>query len=76
VPGSRSELQSRSATFFEFVRHEETGLVSTPDAAAIAKTFDRLWEDRDAAARWGEAGNRLLLQRVPAWPDVVEQLLG
>jgi glycosyltransferase involved in cell wall biosynthesis len=60
----------------EFVRHEETGIVSTPDAQAIAKAFDRLWEDREAAARWGEEGNRLLHQRVPAWPDVVEQLLG
>jgi glycosyltransferase involved in cell wall biosynthesis len=60
----------------EFVRHEETGIVSTPDAHAIAKAFDRLWEDREAAARWGEEGYRLLHQRVPAWPDVVEQLLG
>jgi glycosyltransferase involved in cell wall biosynthesis len=59
----------------EFVRHEETGLVVPPDPEAIADAFDRLWEEREAAANWGSAGRRVLVERVPAWPDVVERLL-
>ena len=60
----------------EFVEHEGTGLVSEPTPRAIAQAFDRLWAERDAAAAWGEAGKKVLLDRVPAWPDVVERLLG
>jgi glycosyltransferase involved in cell wall biosynthesis len=60
----------------ELVRNEDTGLVVAPEPEAIAAAFDRLWLERDAAGQWGEAGRELLLQRVPAWPDVVEQLLG
>ena len=44
----------------EFVRHEETGLIAEPEAASLAKAFDRLWEDRSAAKKWGEAGQRSL----------------
>jgi glycosyltransferase involved in cell wall biosynthesis len=60
----------------EFVQHEDTGLVSPPEPEAIADAFDRLWQEREVAARWGEAGRRLLLERVPPWPEVVERLLG
>ena len=60
----------------EFVEEGVTGLVTEPSARAIADAFDRLWSEREAAATWGEAGRRELLERVPAWPDVVERLLG
>jgi glycosyltransferase involved in cell wall biosynthesis len=60
----------------EFVRHEDTGLVVAPEPEAIADAFDRLWQEREVAVRWGEAGRRLLIEQVPAWPDVVERLLG
>jgi glycosyltransferase involved in cell wall biosynthesis len=60
----------------EFVRHEETGLVVAPAPEAIADAFDRLWQERDVAAGWGAAGRRILIDRVPAWPDVVDRLLG
>jgi glycosyltransferase involved in cell wall biosynthesis len=60
----------------EFVRHEETGLVVAPEPEAIAEAFDRLYEDRGAAARWGTAGRRAVVERVPDWATIVEQLLG
>jgi glycosyltransferase involved in cell wall biosynthesis len=59
----------------EFVADQETGLVVVPEPEAIADAFDRLWEDRQAAATWGAAGRRAVLERVPAWPEIVEQLL-
>src|SRR5882762_3402130 len=40
----------------EFVRHEQTGLIAGPEASSLAKTFDRLWEDRASARTWGERG--------------------
>lgn len=60
----------------EFVRDGETGLVAPPKARPIAAAFDRLWSDREAARRWGLAGNRLVRETVPAWPEVVARLLG
>lgn len=60
----------------EFVEDGVTGLVAEPTPRAVARAFDRLWSEREAAAEWGEAGKRVLLERVPAWPDVVERLLG
>ena len=60
----------------EFVRDGETGLVAPPQARPIAAAFDRLWEDREAAGAWGLAGNRLVRETVPEWPEVVERLLG
>jgi glycosyltransferase involved in cell wall biosynthesis len=60
----------------EFVRDAESGLVVAPEAKAIAEAFDRLWSDRGSAATWGLAGNRLVRETVPAWPEVVARLLG
>jgi glycosyltransferase involved in cell wall biosynthesis len=60
----------------EFVEDGVTGLVAEPTARAVAEAFDRLWSERESAAAWGEAGKKVLLDRVPAWPDVVERLLG
>ena len=60
----------------EFVEDGVTGLVAEPTARAVAQAFDRLWSEREAAAAWGEAGKSVLLDRVPAWPDVVGRLLG
>ena len=60
----------------EFVQHEESGLVATPEPKAIAAAFDRLWSDREAARVWGLAGLRLVRETVPEWPTVVARLLG
>jgi glycosyltransferase involved in cell wall biosynthesis len=59
----------------EFVTEEETGLVTPPDPTAIAEAFDRLFAERALAERLGTAGNALVRERVPAWPDVVARLL-
>jgi glycosyltransferase involved in cell wall biosynthesis len=59
----------------EFVEDGVTGLVSEPTPRAIAAAFDRLWSERARGAAWGQAGKKVLLDRVPAWPDVVERLL-
>ena len=59
----------------EFVTDGETGLVAEPEARSLAEAFDRLYRDRDAAARMGRAGNAMLRDVVPRWPDVVARLL-
>jgi glycosyltransferase involved in cell wall biosynthesis len=59
----------------EFVTDGETGLVTSPEPTAIAGSFDRLFADRALAGRLGSAGNAVLRDRVPAWPDVVARLL-
>jgi glycosyltransferase involved in cell wall biosynthesis len=60
----------------EFVRDRETGLIAPPKARPIAAAFDRLWSDREAARSWGLAGNKLVRETVPEWPQVVTRLLG
>jgi glycosyltransferase involved in cell wall biosynthesis len=58
----------------EFVADEETGLVTPPDPEAIAHAFDVLFSNRPKAKAMGEAGNALIRERVPGWPDVVARL--
>ncbi|MGH7541684.1 MAG: glycosyltransferase family 4 protein, partial [Gemmatimonadota bacterium] len=53
----------------EFVFDGETGIVAEPDPKAIAEALDRLYSDREIASRWGTAGNRLVRDVVPPWPD-------
>ena len=59
----------------EFVADGESGLVVPPDPRAIAEAFDRLYTDRDLAARLGATGNARVRAEVPRWPDVVARLL-
>lgn len=59
----------------EFVRHEETGLISEPESGQIAKALDRLWQDRDTAKKWGVAGNALYREMNITWDNVVRKLL-
>jgi glycosyltransferase involved in cell wall biosynthesis len=59
----------------EFVRHEETGLISEPEAQNLAESLDRIWEDRDQARRWGQAGRALYDEMDISWPHVVRRLL-
>jgi glycosyltransferase involved in cell wall biosynthesis len=60
----------------ELVRHRENGLVAEPKPKRIAAAIDALAADPQAASTMGEAGHKLLLDTVPAWPEVVERLLG
>jgi glycosyltransferase involved in cell wall biosynthesis len=59
----------------EFVRDGDTGIVSPPEPAAIARSFDRLFADRATVARLGAAGGELVRAEVPRWPDIVARLL-
>jgi glycosyltransferase involved in cell wall biosynthesis len=59
----------------EFVQDGVTGLVAEPDPRAIAERFDRLAGDADGARRMGTAGNELVRDVVPAWPQIVARLL-
>ncbi len=60
----------------ELVRHGENGLVALPKPRAIAAALDTLATGAASAAAMGEAGYKLLIDTVPAWPEVVERLLG
>ena len=59
----------------EFVRQEETGLVSAPDAKSLAQAFDIIWQNREQAKTWGESGRRLYCDMNISWKAVVEKLL-
>jgi glycosyltransferase involved in cell wall biosynthesis len=59
----------------ELVANEETGLVVPPEPVEIARAFDRAILDRPLARRLGDAGNELLRERVPGWPEIVRRLV-
>lgn len=58
----------------EFVEHEQTGLVCTPDAAGLAARMDELWRNRAIAMRMGKAGRELYDALGISWDRVVEAL--
>ncbi len=58
----------------EFVTDGETGLVTPPEPEAIAHAFDVLYANRPKAQAMGRAGNALVRERVPDWPEVVARL--
>ena len=72
---SERRTSARELDALEFVADGETGLVAAPEPKSIADAFDRLFADRDLAARLGAAGNALIRSEVPRWPDVVARLL-
>jgi glycosyltransferase involved in cell wall biosynthesis len=59
----------------EFVVHRETGLVSEPTPRDLAAAMDELWEDRDRARRWGEAGRQRYSDLRIDWGTVLERVL-
>jgi glycosyltransferase involved in cell wall biosynthesis len=59
----------------EFVRHEQTGLISAPDPNSLAQAFDSIWQNREQAKTWGESGRRLYCDMNISWKGVVEKLL-
>lgn len=60
----------------EFVLHERTGLVVEPTPAALAAALDRVWEAREQARAWGEAGQARYAALAISWGAVVRTLLG
>lgn len=59
----------------EFVVHERTGIVAEPTPDALAAAMDALWEDRERARLWGEAGRQRYDDLDINWENVVEKLL-
>jgi glycosyltransferase involved in cell wall biosynthesis len=60
----------------EFVRNGENGLVVEPNAEDLAQAFDRFWENKTMAKRWGDTGFELYREMNISWPRVVESLVG
>lgn len=59
----------------EFVTHEANGLVTPPEPQALAQALDRLFEDRGAAQRMGEAGRATLARLNVDWEFALRSLL-
>lgn len=59
----------------EFVRHEESGMIVSPDAQSLAKAFDVMWQERDRAKCWGQNGLDLYRSMNITWSGVLEKLL-
>ena len=59
----------------EFVVHHQTGIVAEPTLEALAAAMDSLWEDRERARQWGEAGRQRYDDLHIDWSRVVEKLL-
>lgn len=59
----------------EFVRHDQTGLVTAPTAEALASAMDMLWQDRQLAQTIGRAARRNYDARNLSWSNVVRSLL-
>ncbi|MBC7480900.1 MAG: glycosyltransferase family 4 protein [Rhizobacter sp.] len=59
----------------EFVTHELNGLVTEADPLQVAAAMDRLYEDRELAARLGEAATARIAELKIEWRTVLERLL-
>ena len=60
----------------EWVRDGENGLVIEPRPRRIAEALDRLATEPEAAREMGQAGHKLVRERVPSWDEVVRRILG
>lgn len=60
----------------EFVLPWKTGLVVEPKAHSMAEAMDTLWENREQAKAWGQAGREYYCSLNISWQNVVEKLLG
>jgi glycosyltransferase involved in cell wall biosynthesis len=59
----------------EFVVNRKTGLIAEPDSKALASALDELWEDREQARLWGQAGREHYDSFNITWDNVVRKLL-
>jgi glycosyltransferase involved in cell wall biosynthesis len=59
----------------EFVSPRKNGLVTKPNAAALAEALDEFWRDRSLAAKLGRAGRESYDRLGLSWSDVVKKLL-
>ena len=59
----------------EFVINEKTGLITEPTPKALAAALDTLWENREQARIWGQAGRVHYDSFEIHWDNVVRKLL-
>jgi glycosyltransferase involved in cell wall biosynthesis len=59
----------------EFVINRQTGMIAEPAPQALAAAMDELWENRETARQWGEAGRQRYDDLHIGWRSVIEQLL-
>jgi glycosyltransferase involved in cell wall biosynthesis len=59
----------------EFVIDRTTGLITDPTTEALAGAFDLVWENRQQAKAWGEAGRNRYGSLNLSWSNVIEKLL-
>ena len=59
----------------EFVVDQTTGLIAEPTPEGLAAAFDAVWESRDQAASWGQAGRARYDSLNLSWSNVVQKLL-
>ena len=59
----------------EFVRHQETGLVSESSPASLANAMDELWENRSYSEVLGQTGRKYYDSLNIKWSNVVRNLL-
>jgi glycosyltransferase involved in cell wall biosynthesis len=59
----------------EFIVDGQTGLITEPTPEALAAAFDQLWENRDQARSFGEAGRLRYQSFNLSWETVVDRLL-
>ncbi len=67
-----------SGGVLEFVRHEENGLVATPDTDAVGRAVNSLVENKDHAQALGRAGRELIESlgiQEKGWDEVIAGLL-
>lgn len=66
---------SDSGGALEFICHEATGLVAAPEPEAIARSMDRLWINREEAAKLGAAARRSYERMNISWSNVIGKLI-
>jgi glycosyltransferase involved in cell wall biosynthesis len=59
----------------EFVVDRETGIVAEPTPESLASAMDDLWNDRERARQWGNAGRQRYSDLRIDWGNVLENLL-
>jgi glycosyltransferase involved in cell wall biosynthesis len=59
----------------EFVVHRETGIIAEPTPESLAAAMDDLWDDRERARQWGDAGRQRYSDLRIDWGNVLENLL-
>jgi len=59
----------------EFVVHRATGIVAEPTQESLASAMDDLWNDRERARQWGDAGRQRYSDLRIDWGNVIENLL-